>query len=392
MGYRLTTANAPGSTSTASSAPYDDVGWSNWSPTALAGSGGLAATSTPSGSVYTTIAKAYGFGFSIPSVACRVMGVTAKYNVYTTVGDTRSSFYKLQDSAGNPIGNEKNVSVTIPTGSSNIVTLGSATDRWGLLHVYQLAPGVINNTNFGIQFAVQGQGVGTNTVAVDYMTLQVAYELGVQDTFDRANGTPGSNWVDNGIYAYGIPKIYNNRLVSNTNTAYQSQIILYTGDSFHNDQWSEGLVYETYNMQFVPILMVRGGTADGGSGYWVAGDSQQAANGVRLFKKLPGQAAVQLGSTYTGNSMDGQMRLEATGSSSTVLDVYKGTVLLFSYTDSSSPILSGRPGVGMYETYAISSDANRSGWTDWSGGPTVEAGGMITSGRTVNSLVLGRMI
>lgn len=389
MGRFLTEAKACNAASTSATIPYDDTPWSLWGPSALAAQGGTVASCSIVNTNYSYIAIARDFQFNIP-LHSRVDGVIAVYNIYKTSGTARTVFFKLQDTGGVGRGSEYGQNVDIPTNTGNLLTLGSATDRWGLTPQIYLAPNVVNHANFGIQFACVGQVTGTNVVNVDYMTLQLAYATGVPDTFDRADGAPGSSWADAGIYVNGIPKIYSNRLVSNINTSFQAQQIYWAANSFEDNQWSEGNVYETYNMQFGPHLLVRAGD---GFGYWVTGDSQQAANGIRLYKKLPGQGLVQLGSTYTGSQMDGRMRLEASGSTSTVLDIYRNGTLLFSYTDSTNPILSGAPGVGMHESYNISSDVNRSGWTDWQGGPTVEGGtGMVLSGRTLNSLVMGRLI
>jgi hypothetical protein len=107
------------------------------------------------------------FGFTVPASAT-ILGVIA--NVEASETGTGNSNYVVQlISAATPtlIGNPTSA-ITINGTTKVVSTSGSATDLWGAT----LTPAIVNGAGFG---AVVYSTDTTNTLAIDYVTIEIEY-------------------------------------------------------------------------------------------------------------------------------------------------------------------------------------------------------------------------
>ncbi len=170
------------------------------------------------------------------------------------------------------------------------------------------------------------------------------------DNATRANGAIGANWT---VTNNGINIASNNFVgtVTNNNVAYWSA---YT---FAPSQFSQiTLTALNGTTDFPGVVVLVSGTGGSTHGYECIEDTTNI-----FIQKITGTTNSTLTSGSTTGVAGDVLRLEAVpGASSTVLTCYKNGVSTLTTTDSSSPYLTGQPGIFLNGTVATSAN--------WSGG------------------------
>jgi len=170
----------PAVVTTAASAPYDDLDWTD--------PGNVTADDTSYASItdaaYDTGAQSYlmsvrQFGASVPGSAT-INGVQVEIGKYYAVGAARDAVVQLINGVGTTLGNNLgSVNDTWPTTAPGTIVYGGPANLWGTT----LTPAVVNGTAFGVQFA--GSAAGNNCDAyVDFIRLII--------TYTAAGGTAGT--------------------------------------------------------------------------------------------------------------------------------------------------------------------------------------------------------
>lgn len=151
----------------------DGGGGASWSnPGRITADDGSFTESVMTGVVTTSnILRASNFGFSIPSGAT-ITGVTANINAHQSAGSDTSYLHlvHLYDGTNeNPDSSTPTLVVSNPTQMyyfSSFVSSG-----------FTLTPAVVNTTDFGIRLSSYISGALGATAAVDYIELQITYDL-----------------------------------------------------------------------------------------------------------------------------------------------------------------------------------------------------------------------
>lgn len=148
-------------------------------------------------------------------------------------------------------------------------------------------------------------------------------------TFSRADGGLGANWTmvsglaGHSVSSNGVKGAGAGRLGS-----------LWNADTFGNNQYAQ-LTISANNANYIGVIL-RGSAA--GAGYYLT----IGANGGAYYLEQC-TAAASCSTLVTGNpswAAGNLFRCEVSGSSSTMIQCFQNGVLLATYTDSSSPILS----------------------------------------------------
>jgi len=155
----------------------------------------------------------------------------------------------------------------------------------------------------------------------------------VYDNFNRANGGVGANWTTVTGAAGGL-QISSNQLASQATNSES----LYTATTLSNDQFTQVTATTASPGYMDPI--VRGSTSAAASGYhcFAAG-----ASGDGIYKN--NTTLLSAGAVTITWSIGDIFRCEASGGATTTINMFKNGVNVATATDSSSPNLSGSPGV-----------------------------------------------
>jgi hypothetical protein len=166
--------------------------------------------------------------------------------------------------------------------------------------------------------------------------------LPASDNFNRADASPiGANWT----YASDLNYL---RIVSNAAQAEAAgdACSYWTADAFAANQWSECKITTAND----------GGPAvrcsSSGCYYWTTYSDGE------IWRYKTGGAWTKIGEANTTVTSSDVIRLEATGTTTTTLKLYKNGALVATVTDSSSPLTSGS--AGLYSVGATILD-------DWQG-------------------------
>lgn len=114
------------------------------------------------------------FGFAIPA-GSTIVGVEATTErSYTTTGSRTVSNSRISlQSNTSSIGSNQTISYPLNTDAT--VTTGGPTNMWGATTL-TLTPAIVNNSNFGLRYRITaGNGTGTTTARIDYVTLKIYY-------------------------------------------------------------------------------------------------------------------------------------------------------------------------------------------------------------------------
>jgi len=156
--------NNPGTV--VSDATWGSVSWSN--PDNAKVSDDAYAISSVWNVITSEYLKATNFGFSIPAGAT-IKGIVVEIeeSETETVTEDRVRIVKSDDSIGTT---ERSAGAELPT-TDTYITYGSSSDLWGETWTSE----DINNSNFGVVFAVAFTGYKTRTAKVDHIRITVYY-------------------------------------------------------------------------------------------------------------------------------------------------------------------------------------------------------------------------
>jgi len=121
---------------------------------------------------YSYLAKAQGFGFSIDTGAT-ITGVLVETGSYAT-GTNRAGWmmFQLLNASGAAFGDNKAATeVILPATAITNQTWGGTGDMWGL-NSSTLTPAIVNDADFGVQFAIQ-QNTDNADIYVDYVRITI---------------------------------------------------------------------------------------------------------------------------------------------------------------------------------------------------------------------------
>jgi hypothetical protein len=189
------------------------------------------------------------------------------------------------------------------------------------------------------------------------------------DTFTASNNTElatyDSGWtvaVSTGA-GPSAPFISNNQLVcSGGIKAYRN-----TG-TYSNDQYAQAVVKGSWDSSQYPGLSVR---ASGDDSTYTAYSFSGNSTTYYISKNVNSESGSDLTSGSWSPSVGDEIRLEVTGSSPAVIALYLNDSLVDDYSDASSPIASGRPGIAAYSQGAPSSDIDDFEAGDITGGGSI---------------------
>ena len=151
------------------------------------------------------------------------------------------------------------------------------------------------------------------------------------DAFTGTNETALSTYDAGWTTAAGTPIIQSNELEPNGGSgckAYRN-----TG-TYSNDQYAQGVVTNAWLSSQYPGLSVR-----------ASGDD---ATYTAYSFNVNSESGSDLTSGSWSPSVGDEVRIEVTGSSPAVISLYLNDTLVDDYSDASSPIASGRPGIAWY--------------------------------------------
>jgi hypothetical protein len=155
-----------------SDAAYGSISWNN--PTRIIANDASIASLAVSGTTDSNYLKGLDFGFDIPSNAT-ITGIEAnisKLRSGGTTGEVIDDTVRLVK-GGTVVGSNL-ASPDAWFGSRHMVTYGSSTELWGTTWT----PADINDTNFGMVLAVQGEAAGADRTAnVDNFSILVHYTI-----------------------------------------------------------------------------------------------------------------------------------------------------------------------------------------------------------------------
>jgi hypothetical protein len=162
------------------------------------------------------------------------------------------------------------------------------------------------------------------------------------DSFTAANDTALSTYDSGWTTAAGTPQIQSNKLQPNGGSgckAYRN-----TG-TYSNDQYAQGLIVNNLTSAQYPGLSVR---ASGDDATYTAYSFSGNTTTYYISKNVNSESGSDLTSGSWSPSVGDEIRLEVTGSSPAVIALYLNDSLVDDYSDASSPIASGRPGISWY--------------------------------------------
>jgi hypothetical protein len=182
------------------------------------------------------------------------------------------------------------------------------------------------------------------------VALVTGYVNSAFDNATRANGAIGSNWT-----------------VTNTNTinissdnfigAGANSVAYWNANAFNPSQFSQTtLTALNGTTDFPGVVTLMSGSGSGAQGYQCVEDTTNI-----FIQKIAGTVNTTLVSGTVSGAAGDILRLEAVpGAASTALTCYRNGVSALTFTDSSSPYLTGSPGLFMFGSVATASN--------WSGG------------------------
>ena len=153
-------------------APYSNDDWVSIANICVAGADNASITAnTYDATDYSFLAKAQHFDFAIPSTAT-INGLVVSAGCYAT-GGSRASWHmmKLLNASGTAEGDNNAADAGVfPATAITTQTFGNSTDMWNVA----LTPTMVNNDNFGLQFAVL-QNTDNADIYVDFVSITVYY-------------------------------------------------------------------------------------------------------------------------------------------------------------------------------------------------------------------------
>lgn len=157
----------------------DNAGGNAWAtPSNVTTSNNSETTAVANGTTPSDFLRASNFGFSIPSEAT-IVGVVAIIEHRRsggTTGQIVDNSVRLVDASGAETGDNKASAFTWQTTADAYDSYGDLDDLWGAT----LTPAVVNDTDFGVRLAIQGQAAGADRNAnVDSIRLFVYYTMPV---------------------------------------------------------------------------------------------------------------------------------------------------------------------------------------------------------------------
>jgi hypothetical protein len=170
------------------------------------------------------------------------------------------------------------------------------------------------------------------------------------DNATRANGAIGSNWTVTNANTINIAS--NNFVGTGSNS-----VAYWSASSFNPIQFSQATITAlNATTDFPGVVALMSGSGGGAQGY------ECVENSTNIFiQKISGVSNTTLTSSSTTGAVGDVLRLEAVpGITSTALTCYKNGVPTLTTTDSTSPYVTGSPGLFLFGTVATESN--------WSGG------------------------
>ena len=164
---RYPTANA----APASSAPYDDMTWTNYNNLKADDStyANIIDATFDTGK-YSYIMKFSHFDAAIPA-GSQILGIQVTMQGYYQTGTFEVALLQLLNASGTAEGDNKadTASGAFGTGNTN-VTFGGPTEEWGL----NLTPTMVNDDDFGVQMAVVATQDNCD-VFLDFLRMEITY-------------------------------------------------------------------------------------------------------------------------------------------------------------------------------------------------------------------------
>jgi hypothetical protein len=170
------------------------------------------------------------------------------------------------------------------------------------------------------------------------------------DNATRANGAIGSNWTVTNANTINIAS--NNFVGTGSNS-----VAYWSASTFNPIQFSQATITAlNATTDFPGVVALMSGSGGGAQGY------ECVENSTNIFiQKISGVSNTTLTSSATTGAVGDVLRLEAVpGITSTALTCYKNGVPTLTTTDSTSPYVTGSPGLFLFGTVATESN--------WSGG------------------------
>ena len=165
-----TTTSAP----TVSSAPYDDVDWSNIGNIYASDSSYGTVTLAAEEMLYSYRCNAKGMDFSSIPTTATITGAYCQAELHRSGGTADIVLMQLLDTSGNPTGTNQYaapaaISDTVP----DYISVGGDGSMWGCA----LTVSWVKNANFGVAFAVRGSDSIESIVYCDYIGLGIYYTV-----------------------------------------------------------------------------------------------------------------------------------------------------------------------------------------------------------------------
>jgi len=155
----------------ASSAPYDDVTWTN--PTNIYAADANNTTCALTTGQYSYLLKASNFGLAIPSAAT-ITGLQVQTQARCTAAKVATyEMVQLLNASGTAEGDNNAAdtgTIFAHATTGRVDYFGHSSDMWNVA----LTPTMMNDSDFGVQIAVKSAGTAT-TVYINYVLLNIFY-------------------------------------------------------------------------------------------------------------------------------------------------------------------------------------------------------------------------